>query len=41
LKVLDLGCAVGRTSFELTRIFDRVIAIDYSAKFIEVANDLQ
>jgi 2-polyprenyl-3-methyl-5-hydroxy-6-metoxy-1,4-benzoquinol methylase len=34
LKIMDLGCAVGRTSFELTRIFDRVVGIDYSARFI-------
>ena len=40
-KVLDLGCAVGRSSFELANYFDEVVAIDYSHKFIEVAKNLQ
>ncbi|NQY93492.1 MAG: putative 4-mercaptohistidine N1-methyltransferase [Campylobacteraceae bacterium] len=40
-KVLDLGCAVGRSSFELANHFDEVVAIDYSHKFIEVAKNLQ
>lgn len=31
---LDLGCAVGRSSFELARHFDRVTGIDFSARFI-------
>lgn len=40
-KVLDLGCAVGRSSFELAQYFDHVTAIDYSHKFIDVAKQLQ
>jgi len=40
-KVLDLGCSVGRSSFELSNHFDEVIAIDYSHKFVEVAQNLQ
>jgi len=40
-KVLDLGCAVGRSSFELANYFNEVVAIDYSHKFIEVAKNLQ
>ena len=31
---LDLGCASGRSTFELARIFDYVIGIDFSARFI-------
>lgn len=34
-KVLDLGCSVGRTSFELARYFDHVDGIDFSARFIQ------
>jgi 2-polyprenyl-3-methyl-5-hydroxy-6-metoxy-1,4-benzoquinol methylase len=40
LRALDLGCAVGRSSFELTRYFDRVVGLDYSARFIQVAHIL-
>ena len=31
---LDLGCAVGRSSFELARYCNEVVGIDYSARFI-------
>lgn len=34
LKALDLGCAVGRASFELARHFDHVTGIDFSARLI-------
>ena len=40
-KALDLGCAVGRTSFELAHEFDEVICVDLSARFIECANQLK
>jgi putative 4-mercaptohistidine N1-methyltranferase len=40
-KALDLGCAVGRTSFELARVFDHVDGVDFSARFIKVAMELQ
>ena len=40
MKALDIGCAVGRTSFELTRSFDYVLGLDYSARFIQVASML-
>mgnify|MGYP000320632689 CR=1 FL=1 len=40
-KVLDLGCSVGRTSFELSNYFKEVVAIDYSNKFIDLAKNLQ
>ncbi|MGB2401806.1 MAG: putative 4-mercaptohistidine N1-methyltransferase [Akkermansiaceae bacterium] len=38
---LDIGCAVGRSSFELSKICDQVIGIDYSASFIEAANEMR
>jgi putative 4-mercaptohistidine N1-methyltranferase len=38
---LDLGCAVGRSSFELTRHCAEVIGIDFSSAFIAAANALQ
>lgn len=37
---LDLGCAVGRSAFELSRSCANVIAIDFSAAFIEAAKQL-
>ncbi len=36
-KVLDLGCAVGRASFELSKTFDEVIGLDYSQSFVDAA----
>lgn len=41
LKVLDLGCSVGRCSFELKKYFPNVTGIDFSARFIKVAIDMQ
>jgi putative 4-mercaptohistidine N1-methyltranferase len=40
-SALDLGCAVGRASFELAREFAAVTGIDFSARFIRVAQQLQ
>lgn len=40
-QALDLGCAVGRSTFELARHYDRVMGIDYSVQFIEKANELK
>ncbi|NLE38957.1 MAG: 5-histidylcysteine sulfoxide synthase, partial [Pirellulaceae bacterium] len=40
-EALDLGCAVGRASFELARHFDHVTGIDFSARFIRVALQLK
>eukprot|EP00117_Sycon_ciliatum_P001733 scpid25193/ scgid7267/ Meiotically up-regulated gene 158 protein len=40
-RALDLGCAVGRASFELARKFDKVIGIDFSAAFVETCQKLQ
>lgn len=40
-KALDLGCAVGRSSFELTRYCEKVVAIDNSQRFISAAQHIQ
>jgi len=34
-RALDIGCGVGRASFELARVFDEVVAIDYNKSFID------
>lgn len=39
-RALDLGCAVGRSSFELTTLGFEVIGIDYSQSFIDAAKQL-
>jgi putative 4-mercaptohistidine N1-methyltranferase len=42
-SVLELGCGVGRTCFELARtgLFDRVIGVDRTARLIRLASHLQ
>lgn len=40
-RALDLGCAVGRSTFELAREFDHVTGVDFSARFIRVAIDMK
>ncbi len=40
-KALDLGCSVGRSTFELAKIFDEVVGIDFSANFINVGVKLK
>lgn len=40
-RALDLGCATGRASFELARVFDEVTGIDFSARFIQVGVQMQ
>jgi putative 4-mercaptohistidine N1-methyltranferase len=40
-RALDLGCAVGRSTFELARHCPEVIGIDYSHRFIAAANELR
>lgn len=39
-RALDIGCAVGGSTFELARTCAEVIGIDYSARFMEVAQRL-
>jgi 5-histidylcysteine sulfoxide synthase/putative 4-mercaptohistidine N1-methyltranferase len=40
-KALDLGCAVGGSSFELARNFKTVVGVDLSASFIAAANTMK
>jgi len=40
-RALDLGCAVGRSTFELAWHCPEVIGIDFSQRFITAAQDLQ
>ncbi len=40
-RALDLGCAVGRASFELARFHLEVVGIDASSRFIAAAQQLQ
>lgn len=40
-RALDLGCAVGRSSFELAATGAEVTGIDFSSSFIEAARELQ
>ena len=40
-RALDLGCAVGRSTFELTRWAPEVIGIDLSHRFIAAANRMR
>lgn len=37
-RSLDVGCAVGRSAFELSRSSEEVIGIDFSQAFIDAAN---
>ncbi|WP_211337042.1 5-histidylcysteine sulfoxide synthase [Marinicella litoralis] len=39
-RALDLGCAVGRSSFELAKYYDHVDALDFSTRFIRNAINL-
>ena len=41
LSILEVGCSVGRASFELAKHFTEVTGLDFSARFIQVANQLQ
>jgi 5-histidylcysteine sulfoxide synthase/putative 4-mercaptohistidine N1-methyltranferase len=40
-KAFDIGCAIGRSTFELARGFDEVIGVDFSARFIQEAELLK
>lgn len=40
-RALDVGCAVGRSSFELARHCGEVIGLDLSRQFIEIARRLK
>lgn len=40
-RALDLGCSVGRASFELAKEFEFVSGLDFSARFIRMAYQMQ
>jgi putative 4-mercaptohistidine N1-methyltranferase len=40
-RALDLGCAVGRSSFELARFCREVVGIDYSHRFVAAAEQIR
>ncbi|MCB9654928.1 MAG: 5-histidylcysteine sulfoxide synthase [Deltaproteobacteria bacterium] len=40
-RALDIGCAVGRASFELARAYAHVLGVDLSRAFIEAADTLR
>jgi len=40
-RALDVGCAVGGSSFELATTFDEVVGIDFSNAFVEAAQRMQ
>lgn len=40
-RVLDVGCAVGRHSFELARDFDEVVGFDFSQAFVNACNKMK
>ena len=39
-SALDVGCAVGRSCFELSKLFNTVVGIDYSVNFIDNCNQI-
>ncbi|CBH14026.1 hypothetical protein, conserved [Trypanosoma brucei gambiense DAL972] len=39
-RALDLGCAVGASSLEMSKYFSRVVGIDYSVAFIKMARNV-
>lgn len=41
LKALDLGCSVGRSTFELAKYFTHIDGVDFSARFIQQGVKLQ
>ncbi|DAZ98002.1 TPA: hypothetical protein N0F65_005160 [Lagenidium giganteum] len=40
-RALDVGCAVGRATFELARHFDEAVGVDFSHHFAETANKMK
>ena len=40
-KAFDIGCAIGRSTFELARGFDEVIGVDFSTRFIQEAQKMK
>ena len=40
-RALDIGCSVGRITFELAREYEEVVGVDYSQPFVEKCNELK
>jgi putative 4-mercaptohistidine N1-methyltranferase len=40
-RALDLGCAVGRSCYELSAVAEQVIGIDYSLAFVQAAETVR
>jgi SAM-dependent methyltransferase len=40
-RALDVGCAVGRSTFELARVCKTAIGIDFSRRFIDAAETIR
>jgi len=40
-RALDVGCAIGRSTFELAREFEEVTGLDFSVRFISLATRLK
>lgn len=40
-RAADIGCAVGRSTFEMTQQFQEVVGIDYSQAFVDTCNKLK
>ena len=40
-RALDVGCGVGRSSFELAKHFKTVLGIDFSQAFVDRCNELK
>lgn len=40
-RALDLGCAVGRSTFEMARAYEAVVGIDLSQRFIDAADHMK
>ena len=40
-RALDVGCSVGRTTFELSKTYDEVLGIDFSRAFVSKCQQLK
>ncbi len=40
-RALDVGCAVGRSAFEMSRLAGEVVGLDFSRSFIDAAESLR
>ncbi len=41
MRVMEIGCSVGRTSFELAKYFGNVVGYDHSTRFIQIGTLLK